>query len=184
MTKNNLRKLLSLLLSFLLIFSLVSCGNNTANTTTEYADEPKTELTEDDIERVKSFAIQHIYDFEGINVEITGYKILHDIETDLPNAVDVTFVSDEKWTLGSETHDVDGYVIVELKESGLGEFAVTISSMCNPSYYANTKEEWKLYYSSPFGYYYKKEGSDIFYHTVSSAHNIVPGEYKDPTLSY
>ena len=176
------RKLLSLFLVFVLALSFVSCGNPAPTVTN--SDTVKEVLTDEDIEKVKAFAINHILDFEGINIEITGYKILHDIETDLPNAVDITFVSDELWTLGSETHKVNGFIIVELY-GGMYEngYNVKLSSMCNPSYYANVKDEWKLYFVPPMDTYYKIEGSDVFYHTISPSKNIVPGEYKDPTLS-
>ena len=176
------KKLSALFLAFVLVLSFASCGSSAPTETN--SDTVKETLTNEDIEKVKEFAKSYILDFEGINVEVTGYRILHDMETELPNAVDVTFVSDELWTLGSETHEVNGFIIVELY-GGVHEngYNVTLSSMCNPSYYANVKDEWKLYFIPPMGTYYKKEGSDTYYHTIASSQNIVPGEYKDPTLS-
>lgn len=179
-----MRKILVLLLSFALLISFTSCGSTEINTTFK-SDSVKEVLTEEDIERVKTFAAQYILDVEGYEVEITGYKILHDIDTDLPNAVDVTYKSDDLYESGGETYEVNGWIIVELY-GGSFDYGYNVStfSLCNPSYYANVDAEHKLYYSAPFGFYYKREGSDTFFHTKSSAHNIVPGEYKDPTLSY
>ena len=174
------RKLLSLFLALVLMLSIVSCGSS-APTVTD-SDTVKEVLTDEDIEKVKEYAVSHILDFEGVNVEITNYKILHDIKTDLPNAVELTFVSDELWTLGSETHEVNGFATVSLYASPDG-YSIQIMSMSSPSYYAGVDESYKLYYDGPMFTYYKKEGSDIFYHTISPTKNIVPGEYKDPTLS-
>ena len=173
MTKNKIRKLLPLLLSFLLILSFVSCGNNTAEITHEAPVDASGEVSEEyinrGIERANSLVRNIMPGSEEYEGELVSYEILYSVKEEEPCALLLLY--------DHETQGEAYYILHFDTDFGSGEGGM------GQSPYKYVPEGKTLYYEAIMGYYYKNEKTGVYHHTIASSHDIIPGEYKDPTLS-
>lgn len=173
MTNNKIRKLLPFLLSLLLLLSLVSCGNSTSNTNHEVFEKSSVEVSEAYISRgieVAKSQVRYMMpgseEYEG---ELVSYEILYSVKEEEPCALLLLY--------DHETQGEAYYILHFDTDFGSGEGGM------GQSPYKYVPEGKTLYYEAIMGYYYKNEKTGVYHHTIASSQDIIPGEYKDPTLS-